>query len=97
MSATYDRLLLQLAVGLSMFWLAVFDIPRGMDVAGPVDSIHMALVLLSEASSLASKVPCFGAIAGMLRYAIQVHGVRVPSSFRGPFSLIVAMIVRLGG
>ncbi|KAF8258237.1 hypothetical protein EI94DRAFT_1155143 [Lactarius quietus] len=48
----------------------------------PVDSvmsrIKMALDILKEAGSLASKVPCISPISGMLLHAIQMHAVGVP-------------------
>ncbi|KAI9456062.1 hypothetical protein BJY52DRAFT_1277904 [Lactarius psammicola] len=55
------------------------DFPATSDaVGGPVDTImsgiKTSLGILKEASSLASKVPCISSIAGMLLYAIQVHG-----------------------
>ncbi|KAH9007853.1 hypothetical protein EDB83DRAFT_2532456 [Lactarius deliciosus] len=55
------------------------DFPVASDaVGGPTDTIisvvKTSLGILKEASSLVSKVPCLSSIAGMLLYAIQVHG-----------------------
>lgn len=73
-----------------MFGLAFAfgDFSDTLDVVdGPADAImsgiKVSLLLLTEASSLASKFPFISPIAHMLLHAFQMHGVRVLSLFQG--------------